>query len=84
MTAFVQPRHIKLGLAGSERNWSYAAYELDQLRGTPPMVVDVPKLVTAYYTGVRDSSVQERRIAFEIRYRGSFFENTFNQWHWSS
>ena len=27
MTAFVQPRHIKLGLAGTERNWPYAAYE---------------------------------------------------------
>jgi len=34
MTAFVQPRHIKLGLAGSEQNWPYAAYELDQLRET--------------------------------------------------
>jgi hypothetical protein len=34
MTAFVQPRHIKLGLAGREDNWPYAAYELDQLRET--------------------------------------------------
>ena len=34
MTAFVQPRHIKLGLAGNERNWPYAAYELDQLAET--------------------------------------------------
>jgi hypothetical protein len=32
MTAFVQPRHIKLGLAGSEQNWPYAAYELNELR----------------------------------------------------
>jgi hypothetical protein len=32
MTALVQPRHIKLGLAGTERNWDYAAYELDELR----------------------------------------------------
>jgi hypothetical protein len=31
MTAFVQPRHIKLGLAGNERNWTYAAYELGEL-----------------------------------------------------
>jgi hypothetical protein len=30
MTAFVQPRHIKLGLAGSEQNWTYA--RLNQLR----------------------------------------------------
>jgi hypothetical protein len=31
MTMTVQPRHIKLALAGRERNWSYAAYELQQL-----------------------------------------------------
>ena len=34
MTAFVQPRHIKLGLAGGARNWAYAAYELGELRET--------------------------------------------------
>ena len=33
MTAAVQPRHIKLGLAGQERNWPYAAYELRELQG---------------------------------------------------
>lgn len=32
MTAFVQPRHIKLGFAGAAQNWDYAAYELDELR----------------------------------------------------
>jgi hypothetical protein len=34
MMAFVQPRHIKLGLAGAAQNWDYAAYELDELRET--------------------------------------------------
>jgi hypothetical protein len=34
MTAFVQPRHIKLGLAGNQHNWPYAAYELDELAET--------------------------------------------------
>ncbi len=34
MTAFVQPRHIKLGLAGDAHNWPYAAYELDELAET--------------------------------------------------
>ena len=34
MTAFVQPRHIKLGLAGAAQNWAYAAYELGELRET--------------------------------------------------
>jgi hypothetical protein len=32
MTALVQPRHAKLGLAGAARNWPLAAYELDELR----------------------------------------------------
>jgi hypothetical protein len=41
MTAFVQPRHIKLGLAGKERNWLYAAYELDQLRETLADVAEI-------------------------------------------
>jgi len=34
MTMLVQPRHIKLGLAGNARNWAYAAYELGELRET--------------------------------------------------
>jgi hypothetical protein len=42
MTAFVQPRHIKLGFAGNERNWAYAAYELGELTET---FDDVAKLV---------------------------------------
>ena len=42
MTAFVQPRHIKLGLAGKEQNWPFAAYELGELTET---FDDVGKLV---------------------------------------
>ncbi|HTZ36755.1 MAG TPA: hypothetical protein VMB84_12060 [Stellaceae bacterium] len=45
MTAFVQPRHIKLGLAGAARNWAYAAYELGELRET---FDDVGKLVVKH------------------------------------
>jgi hypothetical protein len=45
MTAFVQPRHIKLGLAGAARNWAYAAYELGELRET---FDDVGKLILKY------------------------------------
>ena len=33
MTIAVQPRHAKLGLAGQEKNWTYAAYELRELQG---------------------------------------------------
>jgi hypothetical protein len=42
MTAFVQPRHIKLGLAGSEQNWPYAAFELGELT---EMFDDIAELV---------------------------------------
>jgi hypothetical protein len=34
MTMTVQPRHIKLGLAVQEKNWSFAAYELHELEGS--------------------------------------------------
>ena len=32
MTMAVQPRHLKLGIAGKEKNWAYAKYELSELR----------------------------------------------------
>ena len=49
---------------------------------TSAMLVDVPRLVTAYYTEVPDSSVQEQRVAFGTSgHRGSSFENSFNEWH---
>jgi len=49
---------------------------------TPEMLVDVPRLVTAYYTNVPDSSVQAQRVAFGTSgHRGSAFERTFNEWH---
>jgi hypothetical protein len=52
MTAFVQPRHIKLGLAGQERNWPYAAYELGQLRET---LTDLAEILPKY----RDLSIPD-------------------------
>ena len=32
MTMSVQPRHSKLGIAGQQGNWAYAAYELNELQ----------------------------------------------------
>ncbi|MDB6091864.1 MAG: hypothetical protein JWN85_4648 [Gammaproteobacteria bacterium] len=32
MTMAIQPRHIKLELAGRQKNWTYAEYELSELR----------------------------------------------------
>src|SRR5271167_1426757 len=52
MTAFVQPRHTKLGLAGNEKNWPYAAYELNELREA---IDDVAAIVPKY----RDMSVPD-------------------------
>ncbi len=49
---------------------------------TPAMLVDVPRLVTAYYTGVPDVSVSGQRVAFGTSgHRGSAFEISFNEWH---
>jgi phosphoglucomutase len=46
------------------------------------MLVNVPKLITAYYTEVPDPSVPEQRVAFGTAgHRGSAFEKAFNEWH---
>ena len=52
MTAFVQPRHIKLGLGRREQNWPYAAYELHQLRET---FADLAEILPKY----RDLSIPD-------------------------
>ena len=45
-------------------------------------LVDVPRLVTAYYTEVPDPSRPEQRVTFGTSgHRGSAFENSFNEWH---
>jgi phosphoglucomutase len=46
------------------------------------MLVNVPRLVTAYYTDVPDPSVPEQRVAFGTSgHRGSAFDKAFNEWH---
>src|SRR5665811_1020163 len=46
------------------------------------MLVNVPGLVTAYYTETPDPSVPEQRVAFGTSgHRGSSFEKAFNEWH---
>ena len=48
----------------------------------PSMLVNVPKLVTAYYTKLPDPSVPEQRVAFGTSgHRGSAFDRAFNEWH---
>jgi len=46
------------------------------------MLVNVPRLVTAYYTEVPDPSVPEQRVAFGTSgHRGSALEKAFNERH---
>ena len=48
----------------------------------PAMLVNVPRLVTAYYTEMPDPSVQAQRVAFGTSgHRGSAFQKAFNEWH---
>jgi phosphoglucomutase len=48
----------------------------------PSMLVDVPKLVTAYYTQAPDPVVREQRVAFGTSgHRGSALNKGFNEWH---
>ena len=46
------------------------------------MLVDVPRLVTAYYTEAPDPLVSAQRVAFGTSgHRGSAFEKAFNEQH---
>ena len=48
----------------------------------PAMLVDIPRLVTAYYTEEPDFSVPAQHVAFGTSgHRGSAFDGTFNEWH---
>jgi phosphoglucomutase len=48
----------------------------------PSMLVNVPKLVAAYYAERPDPSIAAQRVAFGTSgHRGSALENTFNEWH---
>jgi len=46
------------------------------------ILVNVPRLLTAYYTDVPDPSVPEQRVAFGTSgHRGSSLKLAFNEWH---
>ncbi len=48
----------------------------------PSMLVNIPRLITAYYTGRPDPTVPEQRVAFGTSgHRGSAFKNSFNEAH---
>ena len=58
---------------------------LSPLAGQVPelsMLANIPRLVTAYYTGQPDPSVPEQRVAFGTSgHRGSSLKNSFNEAH---
>ena len=46
------------------------------------LLVDVPRLISAYYTGRPDPAVASQRVAFGTSgHRGSSFDDAFNEWH---
>ena len=48
----------------------------------PGMLVNVPKLITAYYADKPDPAVASQRVAFGTSgHRGSAFDKAFNEWH---
>ncbi len=59
--------------------------EINPSAGKPAqqdMLVNIPKLISAYYTGMPDPSVPEECIVFGTSgHRGSAFKNSFNERH---
>jgi len=62
-----------------------AAMDISPLAGkpaTPAMLVNIPRLVTAYYTEQPDPSVREQRVSFGTSgHRGSALTKSFNEAH---
>ena len=62
-----------------------ATVTISPLAGHPPppeMLLDVSKLITAYYTLVPDPAVPAERVSFGTSgHRGSSFDRTFNEEH---
>ena len=59
--------------------------KISPLAGQPAahdLLVNVPRLISAYYTGRPDPSAPGQRVAFGTSgHRGSSFDNAFNEWH---
>ena len=59
--------------------------KVSPLAGKPApreILVNIPRLITAYYTQRPDSSVASQRVAFGTSgHRGSAFDSAFNEWH---
>ena len=59
-----------------------AIHPLAGTRPTPAMLVDVPRLITSYYTLKPDVSVNSQKVSFGTSgHRGTSFEASFNEDH---
>jgi len=57
-------------------------HERAGLPARPGDLVDVPRLITAYYADRPDPGVATQRVAFGTSgHRGSSFDRSFNEWH---
>jgi phosphoglucomutase len=59
--------------------------KLNPLAGKPAplsILVNVPRLITAYYKEIPDPGIATQRVAFGTSgHRGSSFDGAFNEWH---
>lgn len=59
--------------------------EISPLAGKPAeqnILINIPRLITAYYMGIPDTAIPEQRIAFGTSgHRGSSLKNSFNENH---
>jgi phosphoglucomutase len=48
----------------------------------PEILVNIPKLITRYYSDIPDTSINEQRVVFGTSgHRGSSLNTSFNEWH---
>jgi phosphoglucomutase len=48
----------------------------------PWMLINIPKLIAAYYTQIPDANIAEQKVAFGTSgHRGSSLKTSFNEWH---
>jgi len=94
MTLAVQPRHIKLGLAGQEHNWVYAQYELSELRNafgrvgrTIPVYrnMDMVALINTMTTAPLDAVERAIHAADAVQFKATYahLTDTCNACHQS-
>src|SRR5258708_36576222 len=69
-------------MSGSLKHFPMELSPFAGLLPAPSMLIDIPALVTAYYTGVPDPAIPAQRIAFGTSgHRGSSLHNSFNESH---